>query len=95
MNKKHIYAIKRTSQFKKDFKLAIKRGCDIDKLEDAINILAEGKTLPKEYLDHELKCRYKNYRECHIEPNWLLVYRFFENTLILTLYRTGTHSDIF
>lgn len=89
------YEIQRTSQFKKDFKLAVKRGCNIEKLQNAVTILASGETLPDEYRDHPLRGNYGGYRECHIEPDWLLVYKISENVLVLTLYRTGTHSDLF
>ena len=67
------YEIQRTSQFKKDYKLAIKRGCDISKLQKVVMILASGETLPEEYQDHQLRGNYNGYRECHIEPDWLLV----------------------
>lgn len=89
------YEIQRTSQFKKDYKLAVKRGCDLNKLQNVVMILASGKTLPEEYRDHPLRGNYGGYRECHIEPDWLLVYKISENVLVLTLYRTGTHSDLF
>ena len=89
------YEIQRTSQFKKDYKLAIKRGCDISKLQKVVMILASGETLPEEYQDHQLRGNYNGYRECHIEPDWLLVYIISENILVLSLYRTGTHSDLF
>lgn len=89
------YEIQRTSQFKKDYKLAVKRGCDINKLQTVVMILASGETLPEEYRDHPLRGNYGGYRECHIEPDWLLVYKITENVLVLTLYRTGTHSDLF
>lgn len=89
------YEIQRTSQFKKDFKVALKRNCDIKKLQEVIMILADGDTLPESCLDHPLKGNYTGYRECHIESDWLLVYKITEDVLILTLYRTGTHSDLF
>ena len=89
------YEIQKTSQFKKDFKLALKRNCDIKKLQEVITILANGEILPEVYLDHPLKGAYSGYRECHVEPNWLLIYKITENVLILTLYRTGSHSDLF
>ena len=89
------YEIQRTSQFKKDFKLAVKRGCNVEKLKSVVTILASGETLPDEYRDHPLRGNYGGYRECHIEPDWLLVYKISENVLVLTLYRTGTHSDLF
>lgn len=89
------YEIERTTKFKKDYKLAIKRGLDPNLLLKAIEILANGEQLPKEYNDHSLKGNYTGYRECHIESDWLLVYKINENVLILTLYRTGSHSDLF
>jgi mRNA interferase YafQ len=89
------YEIERTSQFKKDFKLALKRNCNIEKLKTAVTILANGECLPEEYLDHPLRGNYSGYRECHIEPDWLLIYKITENVLLLTLYRTGSHSDLF
>ena len=89
------YEIERTSQFKRDYKLAVRRGYDVSQLMEAIRILAEGETLPPEYRDHSLTGDYSGYRECHIRPDWLLVYKITENLLLLTLYRTGTHSDLF
>lgn len=90
------YDIQRTSQFKKDYKLALKRGCDISKLKTVITILANGDELPQKYCDHELRGKqYGGYRECHIEPDWLLVYKISEKVLLLTLFRMGTHSDLF
>ena len=89
------YEIQRTSQFKKDYKMAVKRGCDINKLQKVVMILASGETLPEEYRDHPLRGNYSGYRECHLEPDWLLVYQITENVLVLTLYRTRTHSDLF
>ena len=89
------YQIQRTAQFKKDFKLALKRNCDIEKLQNIITILANGEALPEACFDHPLKGDYSGYRECHIEPDWLLVYKITESVLILTLYRTGSHSDLF
>lgn len=89
------YEIERTSAFKKDFKQSLKRGCDPKLLEKAVVILANGETLPPEYKDHSLKGEYSGYRECHIQPDWLLVYKISDNVLVLTLYRTGTHSDLF
>lgn len=89
------YKIIRTSRFKKDFKLAKKRGCDLNLLFKAIEMLANGEQLPEFYDDHSLKGIYEGYRECHIQPDWLLVYRITESVLILTLYRIGSHSDLF
>ena len=89
------YHIKRSSRFKKDFKAAKKRGYDIKLLEEVVKILAKGEPLPEQYLDHPLKGNYKGCRECHITPDWLLIYEIFDDTLILYLTRTGTHSDLF
>ena len=86
-----------TNEFKKDFKKAIKRGCQSEKLENVISLLAQEMPLPVSCRDHPLRNsrNYKNVRECHIEPDWLLVYRISHDTLILTLLRTGSHSDLF
>ena len=84
-----------TSGFKKDYKLAIKRGYDINALDDVFRLLADGKELPNVYRDHALSGNWKGFRECHIEPDWLLVYAIQNNTITLTLVRTGTHSDLF
>ena len=89
------YEIERTTQFKRDYKLAVKRGCDMNCLKEVVQLLADGVTLPPEYRDHSLGGNYAGYRECHIKPDWLLVYKITEEILILTLYRTGTHSDLF
>lgn len=91
------YEIERTSQFKKDYKLAVKRGCDVAALQKVVTLLANGVPLPEKYRDHDLtnSRNYKNMRECHIEPDWLLVYKITESVLILSLNRTGTHSDLF
>lgn len=86
-----------TGQFKKDYKLAIKRGCDPKKLEEVIILLVNEQPLPEKYRDHALtnSRNYKDVRECHIEPDWLLVYRVMKETLILRLIRTGSHSELF
>lgn len=89
------YTVKTTSAFKKDFKLAIKRGMDITLLEDIITALAMGKPLPEKNKDHMLTGDWNGHRECHILPNWLLIYRIENDVLVLTLARTGTHSDLF
>ncbi|MEG2234470.1 MAG: type II toxin-antitoxin system YafQ family toxin [Oscillospiraceae bacterium] len=91
------YEIERTSQFKKDYKQAVKRGCDVAELQKVVTLLANGVPLPEKYSDHDLtnSRNYKNMRECHIEPDWLLVYKITESVLILSLNRTGTHSDLF
>ena len=86
-----------TGQFKKDYKSAIKRGCDPDNLLEVIALLISEKPLPEKYGDHALmdSGNYKDLRECHIEPDWLLVYKIEQKVLILKLIRTGTHSDLF
>lgn len=86
-----------TGQFKRDYKLAVKRGCDPKKLETVIRLLCSQKPLPRMYRDHPLEDsrNYKGMRECHIQPDWLLVYKIVEETLILKLIRTGSHSDLF
>ena len=89
------FEIKYTSQFKKDFKLAKKQGKNIDKLFAVIEKLANGETLEPKHRDHDLVGNYKGCRECHIEPDRLLVYEIFEDVLVLMLYRTGSHSDLF
>lgn len=84
-----------TNQFKKDYKLAIKRGMNIDRLDNLIRMLANCQPLPDEYRDHQLSGNWRAYRECHIQPDWLLIYRIESNLLVLTLARTGSHSDLF
>jgi mRNA interferase YafQ len=84
-----------TSRFKKDYKLAMKRGLKIDLIDNVIRILSSNQALPKEYNDHSLNGNWKGFRECHIEPDWLLIYRIEKDVLVLTLQRTGSHSDLF
>lgn len=86
-----------SGQFKKDYKLAIKRGCDPKKLEYVLALLCNEQPLPEKYRDHALTAsrNYQGMRECHIQPDWLLVYRVVQDRLILQLIRTGTHSDLF
>ena len=93
--RKTKYTVKTTSQFKKDFKLAMKRGLNIDLLEIVIATLALGEPLPDKNKDHALTGNWVGHRECHILPDWLLIYRIEEEVLILTLARSGTHSDLF
>lgn len=84
-----------TSQFKKDYKLALKRHLNIELLDNVIRILSRGETLPEKNKDHALTGDWIGHRECHILPDWLLVYRIEDDILVLTLARTGTHSDLF
>jgi mRNA interferase YafQ len=89
------YEIVLTSQFRKDYKLMRKRGKDKQKLEEVLRILADGGQLPPEKRDHALSGDYAGFRECHIEPDWLLIYCYLHNQLVLVCSRTGTHSDLF
>ena len=93
--RKARYTVKHTAQFKKDYKLAIKRGLKIDLLEDVVAALAMGEALSEKHKDHALSGTWMGHRECHILPDWLLVYRMEDDVLVLTLTRTGTHSDLF
>ncbi len=90
-----MYKIVSSNQFKRDLKLAKKRGFDIELLRSVVNTLANGKTLDDKYRDHSLAGEYRGFRECHIEPDWLLIYRIESDELELFLFRTGTHSDLF
>lgn len=82
-----------TTQFKKDFKKVSKQGKDLSRLESVIETLLNKKTLEPKYKDHPLTGRWKNHRDCHIQPDWLLIYRIKQDSLILE--RTGSHSDLF
>lgn len=93
--RKTKYTVKPTTQFRKDFKLAIKRGLKISLLEDIISALAMGEGLPEKNRDHALSGVWAGHRECHIQPDWLLIYRIELDVLVLTLTRTGTHSELF
>ncbi len=93
--RKTKYIVKLTTQFKKDFKLAMKRSMKIELLEEVIAMLAMGETLPDKHKDHALTGNWVGHRECHILPDWLLIYRIEDEVLVLTLARTGTHSDLF
>ena len=86
-----------TGQFKKDYKLAVKRGCDPAQLQEVVTLLVNEQPLPEKYQDHALtnSRNYKDMRECHIEQDWLLVYKVFHDILVLRLIRTGSHSDLF
>ena len=86
-----------TGQFKKDYKLALKSGCDPNKLQAVITLLIKEKPLPEQYRDHALtnSRNYKSMRECHIEPDRLLVYKIEQKVLILKLIRTVPHGDLY
>lgn len=85
--------IRYKKSFEKDVRRASKRSCDLDKLKAAIRILAEGKALSAKYRDHFLSGNYSGHRECHIQPDWLLIYK--KELDMIIFERTGTHSDLF
>lgn len=89
------YVVKPTAQFKKDLKRAKKRGCDMLLIEEIIVKLSNGEKLDEKHKDHSLTGNYTGRRECHITPDWLLIYQIIETNLILVLTRTGSHSDLF
>ena len=93
--RKTKYTVKPTTQFKKDYKRAMKRGLKIELLEKVVELLAMGEALPEKNRDHELSGNWGGHRECHIQPDWLLVYLIEDDVLVLTLARTGKHSDLF
>ena len=93
--RKTKYTVKTTTLFKKDFKLAMKRGLNVELLENIIALLAMGEPLPAKNKDHALTGNWVGHRECHILLDWLLIYRVEDDVLVLTLARTGTHSDLF
>lgn len=84
-----------SNQFKKDLKLANKRGLNLELLNEVVTKLANQEELPQSNKDHELSGNYKGFRECHIKPDWLLIYKIHNDELILFLTRTGSHSDLF
>jgi mRNA interferase YafQ len=88
-----MISIRRVSKFKADYKRCLKRGCNIDLLHAIIESLADGKRLASRYKDHPLQGEFKDCRECHIQPDWLLIYMLTNSELVLV--RTGTHSDLF
>lgn len=90
-----MYEVVLSNRFRKDLKLAAKRGCDLALLNSIVDRLAQGETLPAKHRDHSLTGDYIDFRECHIQPDWLLIYRTEEEALMLFLMRTGTHADLF
>ena len=84
-----------SSRFKKDLKLAKKRGYNLDLLDEVVTTLSTNQSLDERYHDHPLSGDYAGFRECHIQPDWLLVYRIDHEEVFLLLSRTGTHSDLF
>ena len=89
------YELVLTGKFKKGLKLAKKRGLNIKLLDDIVEKLLNGIPLEEKHRDHELKGKYKGFRECHIQPNWLLIYLLENDVLTLTLVDIGTHADLF
>jgi mRNA interferase YafQ len=90
-----VRTFSRTSQFKKDVKLAGRRGKDLAKLKAAIALLIDGEVLPPQCKDHPLRGNFAGSRDCHIEPDWVLIYTLTENNSHVRFERTGTHSDLF
>lgn len=90
-----MLTIKYHTLFKKDFKRIKKRGYDISRLEKIVELLANEVPLPEQFKDHNLSGNYSGFRECHIAPDWLLIYQVNNNELVLVLSRTGSHSDLF
>ena len=95
MDELELLELKQTTQFKKDLRRMSKRGVDMDLLDEVIMLLRERKPLPQKYNDHPLTGNWAGHRDCHIQPDWLLIYRIDNDALILTATRTGSHSDIF
>ena len=89
-----MYTVKFTARFKKSYKLMIKQGKDVSLLDEVIETLRLGKTLDKKYNDHQLTGNFKLFRECHIKPDWLLIYLIENDVLTLTLIDTGSHSNL-
>lgn len=92
---KTMLKLETTVQFRRDYKRMMKRGCKRELIEKVIETLLEEKPLDIKHRDHELKGDYAGFRECHIQPDWLLVYKVDKGKLILTASRTGTHADLF
>ena len=84
-----------TPQMKRDMKKMQKRGKDMSKMTKVLAILAAGEMLPQKHKDHKLRGKWNDFRECHIEPDWLLLYQIFEDKLVLSCTATGTHDDLF
>lgn len=90
-----MYQIVYTNRMKRDAKLMKKRGKDMEKLVQVLSLLASGEGLPEHYRDHQLTGNLQDFRECHIEPDWLLMYQIYEDILILSATATGSHADLF
>ena len=90
-----MYQVKFTAAYKKSYKVMKKRGLDLSLLDEVVDLLRQGKRLNEKYRDHALSGNFAGFRECHIQPDWLLVYLIENDVLTLTLVDTGSHSDIF
>ena len=90
-----MYQVKFTTAYKKSYKLMKKRGLNLSLLDEVVDLLRQGKQLDKKYRDHNLSGNFNGFRECHIQPDWLLIYLIEIDVLTLTLVDTGSHSDIF
>ena len=88
------FQIRRTSAFKKDVKRLVKQGRDLSKLAAVVDAIADGKQLEERHRDHELVGNRRGFRDCHIEPDWVLIYKLDKRVLVLTLTRTGTHAEL-
>ena len=87
--------VRYSAKFKKDYKQVVKRGYDVKLMEEVIRLLIEEKPLPTKYNDHALTGNYAGHRDCHITPDWILIYKIEEDIITLSLTRTGSHSDLF
>ena len=94
-NDRMIYSIHTTKQFRKSLKRLEKRGYNINLLNEIVNMLAKGKKLPEKNKDHSLRGNFIGHRECHIAPDWLLIYKYYDEILVLSLSRLGSHSELF
>lgn len=90
-----MYQIAESSRFKRDFKRVQKRGKSLSKLRRVVAMLQQGTPLPSRYRDHKLTGNYQDRRECHIEPDWLLIYKVYEEEKYIVFERTGSHADLF
>ena len=90
-----MYELEYTNKFKKDLKLCLKRGCDMGEIRTVLTCLERDGFVPPQYYPHKLSGQYNKYWECHIGPDWLLIYDVNDKIQLVSLYRTGTHSDLF
>lgn len=90
-----MYQTKFTTAYRKSYRLMKKRGLDLSLLDEAVNLLRQGKQLDERYRDRGLSDNFAGFRECHIKPDWLLIYLIENDVLTLTLVDTGSHSDVF